>query len=215
MGVIKKGILGGFSGKVGNVVGANWIGIDYMRAMPASVANPDTIAQREVRGTFRAITRFLLSYGIGNINVQFKPYRVKMSPFNAAWRYLYRHAITGSGDSVVIDFENFTPGNDNVIASLTTSAQGGNLSITYTLANTPSAEEVKALSPQLIIYNADKAECFSDIDTLPNYNQSSGTFQVTGVPAAWSGDNIHVYLFYMNADKTKLYQTAHIEATMV
>ena len=31
MGTIKKGILGGFSGKVGTVVGASWKGISYMR----------------------------------------------------------------------------------------------------------------------------------------------------------------------------------------
>jgi len=32
MGKIEKGILGGFSGKVGTVVGGNWRGIDYMRS---------------------------------------------------------------------------------------------------------------------------------------------------------------------------------------
>ena len=32
MGTINKGILGGFSGKVGNVVGGTWKGIDYMRS---------------------------------------------------------------------------------------------------------------------------------------------------------------------------------------
>ena len=30
-GTIQKGILGGFSGKVGTVVGGSWKGIDYMR----------------------------------------------------------------------------------------------------------------------------------------------------------------------------------------
>jgi hypothetical protein len=37
---IPKGILGGFSGKVGNVVGDNWKGIDSMRVKPSTVANP-------------------------------------------------------------------------------------------------------------------------------------------------------------------------------
>ena len=31
MGTIKQGILGGFSGKVGTVVGSSWKGISYMR----------------------------------------------------------------------------------------------------------------------------------------------------------------------------------------
>lgn len=38
MGTIKQGILGGFSGKVGNVVGASWKGIDYIRSLPSSVS---------------------------------------------------------------------------------------------------------------------------------------------------------------------------------
>ena len=44
MGTISKGILGGFSGKVGTVIGGNWKGIDYMRSIPASVSNPRTPA---------------------------------------------------------------------------------------------------------------------------------------------------------------------------
>jgi len=43
MGKINQGILGGFSGKVGNVIGGNWKGIDYMRVKPASVANPNQV----------------------------------------------------------------------------------------------------------------------------------------------------------------------------
>ena len=38
MGTIKKGILGGFSGKVGTVIGAAWKGIDYMRSVSTSVS---------------------------------------------------------------------------------------------------------------------------------------------------------------------------------
>jgi hypothetical protein len=45
MGTIKKGVLGGFSGKVGSVVGASWKGIDYIRSLPASVKNPRTEGQ--------------------------------------------------------------------------------------------------------------------------------------------------------------------------
>jgi hypothetical protein len=49
MGVINSGILGGFSGKVGPVVGGSWKGIAYMRQLPASVANPQTAAQTAQR----------------------------------------------------------------------------------------------------------------------------------------------------------------------
>lgn len=61
MGVIKKGVLGGFSGKVGPVVGSSWKGIDVMRAMPQSVANPRTAKQVEQRRKFTAASQFASS----------------------------------------------------------------------------------------------------------------------------------------------------------
>lgn len=45
MAKIKQGILGGFSGKVANVVGSSWKGIAVMKSLPLSVANPQTAAQ--------------------------------------------------------------------------------------------------------------------------------------------------------------------------
>lgn len=55
MGVIKRGILGGFSGSVANVVGSSWKGIAYMKAKPLSVANPQTTAQTNQRNAFTAV----------------------------------------------------------------------------------------------------------------------------------------------------------------
>lgn len=51
MGVILQGILGGFSGKVGPVVGGKWKDIDYMRGYVIP-ANPNTVAQQGVRAKF-------------------------------------------------------------------------------------------------------------------------------------------------------------------
>jgi hypothetical protein len=45
MGTIKQCILGGFSGKVGTVIGASWKGINYMRSIPQHVKNPRTAGQ--------------------------------------------------------------------------------------------------------------------------------------------------------------------------
>ena len=59
MGKISQGVLGGFSGKIGNVVGGSWKGIDYMRIKPASVANPRTAAQVDQRSKFSIVLNFL------------------------------------------------------------------------------------------------------------------------------------------------------------
>lgn len=55
MGTIKRGILGGFRNKVGSVIGSSWKGIDTMRSMPLSVANPRTAKQVTVRGNFKTL----------------------------------------------------------------------------------------------------------------------------------------------------------------
>lgn len=57
MAIIKQGILGGFSNKVGSVVGAGWKGIATMRSLPQSVANPRTTAQVANRTTFAQLAQ--------------------------------------------------------------------------------------------------------------------------------------------------------------
>lgn len=55
MGKINQGILDGVSGKVGNVIGASWKGIDYLRIKHSHVANPRTNAQVEQRTRFKGV----------------------------------------------------------------------------------------------------------------------------------------------------------------
>ena len=57
MGVIKRGILGGVSNKIGNVVGSSWKGIATLRSLPLSVANPNTTAQRSNRDSFTIMSK--------------------------------------------------------------------------------------------------------------------------------------------------------------
>jgi hypothetical protein len=54
MGVILQGILGGFSGKVGPVVGGKWKDIDYMRGYVVP-ENPNTPAQQGQRARFATV----------------------------------------------------------------------------------------------------------------------------------------------------------------
>ena len=55
MGKIKQGILGGFRGKVGTVIGASWNGIAYMRGLAQSHKNPKTAAQLQQRTFFKEL----------------------------------------------------------------------------------------------------------------------------------------------------------------
>lgn len=83
MGVIKQGVLGGFSGKVGPVVGSSWKGIAVLKSKPLSVSNPNTAGQQAQRGAMSSIVvvaRLLLA---SLIQTYWNPFSQKMSGYNA------------------------------------------------------------------------------------------------------------------------------------
>ena len=59
MAEFSKGILGGFSGKVGTVVGANWRGKDIMRSLPTKKKREATPAQSAQRAKFKLVVGFM------------------------------------------------------------------------------------------------------------------------------------------------------------
>jgi len=103
MAIISQGILGGVSGKIGNVIGGSWKGIDYLRIMPASVANPKTPAQMDQRSKFITVIKFLQPM-VDFLRVGFKLYAIKMTQFNNAMSYNLKNAITGTYPDYTIDF---------------------------------------------------------------------------------------------------------------
>lgn len=58
MGKIPQGILGGVSGKVGSVVGSSWKGINVIKSLPLSVANPKTAGQVAQRTKLANVSAF-------------------------------------------------------------------------------------------------------------------------------------------------------------
>ena len=82
MAIIKRGILGGFSNKIGNVVGTSWKGISVMRSLPQSVHNPKTEAQEEQRTNFAVASKL----GSQLLDSVIKPFwdkkAIRMSGYN-------------------------------------------------------------------------------------------------------------------------------------
>lgn len=83
MGKIKRGILGGFSGKVANVVGTSWKGIAVMKSLPLSVANPRTVAQVANRTRNSAVLALGQTIGLSNVRTLWNRWAVGMSGFNS------------------------------------------------------------------------------------------------------------------------------------
>ena len=79
---IKQGILGGFSGKIGNIVGSSWKGIAVMKTLPLSVSNPRTAKQVTQRGYFSESVELAQTILVGIIKPLWDRFAVKQSGFN-------------------------------------------------------------------------------------------------------------------------------------
>lgn len=83
MATIKQGILGGFSGKIGNVVGSSWKGIAVMKTKPLSVANPRTAAHVSQREDFADVVELAKQINSQIIKPLWDRFASKMSGYNA------------------------------------------------------------------------------------------------------------------------------------
>ena len=79
---IKQGILGGFSGKIANVVGTSWKGIAVIKSQPLSVANPKTAAQVAQRTKLSACVAMLQPILSGVIKPLNDRFAGQMSGYN-------------------------------------------------------------------------------------------------------------------------------------
>ena len=103
MGTIKQGILGGFNGKVGTVVGSSWKGISYMRGKAQHVKNPRTAGQTYHRDAIKAVTMALRPI-TSTLRLTFAEYAKKMSAFNKAVSVNYKEALVNQDGTPVVDY---------------------------------------------------------------------------------------------------------------
>lgn len=90
---IKQGILGGFSGKIANVVGTSWKGIAVIKSQPLSVANPKTAAQVAQRTKLSACVAMLQPILSGVI----KPLNDRFAGQMSGYNYSLQKSIAAFG----------------------------------------------------------------------------------------------------------------------
>jgi hypothetical protein len=196
MGKINQGVLGGVSGKIGNVIGSTWKGIDYLRIMPVSVADPQTVPQLTQRLKFATVEAFIQPSS-QFLRIGFKAYAVKMSGFNAALSYNIKNAITGTYPNYDID---------PAVALLSRGV--------LEAPNTPSAAAAASEAVVFSWLNPAGAGNASDTDItycivlnvtknqmvyFGNTSTRADLTQTVTVPASWDGDGVLCYLMFMSA----------------
>ena len=102
MATYSNGILGPFSGTVGNVVGSSWRGIPILRAKPVRKNFEVSLLQRQQRARFQLISKFLRPLN-DLLNQTFKSSAVSMSCLNKAISE-NKNIVTGDYPAMKIDY---------------------------------------------------------------------------------------------------------------
>ena len=194
MGKIKQGILGGFSGKVGSVVGGSWKGINYMRGKAASIKNPQTLHQMQQRTKF-ALALSVLQPITAFIRVGFRRYAHRKTEFNAAMSYTVRNAILGTYPDYVIDYSKLLVSRGTLTGanSATATPVAGKIKLAW--ADNSGIGEAKPTDKAIAVaINQAKGEAAYITEGAPRSSENEDLM----VSPYWSGDEVVVYLAFIS-----------------
>ena len=207
MGKIGRGILGGVSGKVANIVGSRWKGIDYIRAKPLSVANPRTLLQVNQRTKFALVLRFLQP-NLNFVKIGYKNYAVKKSQFNSAMSYLLNNAIIGVSPNFEIDYSLALLSRGNLSTALNPVfdlSTPGQVEFSWD-DNSTDGNAYATDKVMVVAYNPLKGESIYLTEGAIRTDLS----QSLVLPNSYSGEEVHLFISFMSADETQLSNSTYI-----
>ncbi|MBU1369203.1 MAG: hypothetical protein KJ578_07180 [Bacteroidetes bacterium] len=212
MGKFNQGVHGGFKGRVGNIVGSNWKGTGVMRIRPASVSNPRTDLQQNVRTRFALMGHFL-STQRALVRIGWRAMVSNTTPHNEAMRYNLANAISGEYPDLFIDFskvklsvgELYVPTGLQVSSA---SAKSLNLSWQHEQGTNQGGNDDLLM---IGIYDAESAQGFTQLGGATRQQQSV----VITLPDNWIGRTVEVFVFMVSSMAlTDLNNPAHISQTL-
>ena len=204
MGKIKQGILGGFKGKVGTVIGASWNGISYMRGIAQSVKNPKTAGQVTQRSFFKEVQDLVGQFSNEQLAFLFPKTPKGMSRRNMLTKQI-ASASAIDGDTKTVDLANLdTVGNaptaEMPVVAVATS--GENLTISWNGASdirTAHAEEY----PTILVANATKKKVYLVNSTVALGTSEATSFNV-GLAAYGEAEDTFSGFMLLNGSKIAL-----------
>ena len=151
MATFEKGILGGFSGKVGNVVGGTWKGKSYMRSKPNKRSSVPSEKQLEQQIKFKMIVLFFQTMS-GLLNLTFMSFASKVTGYNSAVSYGLKNAVSGTFPAFDIDYPQvLVARGDLPNASAPVATVGGGGMVEFKWANNAGVGRAKATDKAILV----------------------------------------------------------------
>lgn len=197
MGKVQIGILDGFIGKVGTVVGSYWKGKPVMRAWKRTIADQNNEAQQLVRTRFAAIGQMAGAF-VYAIRLGFKQYaRSKQMTEGDVFVKLNWSCVSAEVPGIAtITYGDIVCAKGNLpVPGFGTASFASPLSVEVPMTDT--SEQIGADSHDqvyIFVYNpTKKAGVMGDIKVRADESIAAE------VPAYWNGDTVHVWGFAVGA----------------
>lgn len=212
MGKLNMGILGGFSGTVGTVVGSsNRKGEDIIRVKSKKPQTSNSEAQLNQRAKFSLVSmnlqslNFLLKIGLKKVVGN------EMSPYNYACQFALKNAITGEAPNFEIDHSlvKLSEGNLSQAKSVVAELDADKVSFQWEDLSANSLGEAtdKAI---LLVYNVINFELSYSIGQETRQSASA----LLPIPNGKAGDTLVVYLFFQSATDPTLVSTSQFVGSL-
>lgn len=200
MGKFYKGILGGFSGKVGPVVGLNWKGVDIMRSLPKKSGRVPSQAQLAVRAKFRLVIQFLNPVR-ALLSKYFGQEQGVQSRWNLATSFHINEAVIGTFPAFGIDYTKviFSRGELTGLQSAVGTPQPG-AGIAISWEDNSGQGFARADDGLLVVAYNESRGLFETREMAAV--RSSGTYTLE-LPAAWTGEQVQCWTAFTSADGKK------------
>lgn len=192
MGIIRKGILGGFSKKTGPLVGAIYRNQNVIKSVPLKSTKAPTQPQLDQRMKFGMVSSFLTSIS-ELIEIGFACRKGDPGPMQRAMAFNLAHAIEGDSPGFRLDYAKirFSNGQLALPDHVAIEALPG-CKVEFSWVDDGYEDELRAPGDQctLLVYNPVKGDFTFQIDASTRKDK----FFVLQLPDAYAGDTVHCYL---------------------
>ncbi|WP_316793026.1 DUF6266 family protein [Pedobacter frigoris] len=196
-----NGINGPVSGKVGSVIASSWRGINYLKSVQDGKKKQSSPAQIHQQRIFALVSGWLRPLK-ALIAIGYQVVKEKKTPMNAAISFVMKHAVSGSGDDMVIDFANVVFSRGELLISVIKEIVSLVDAVLYikwedVLGSAYCKDDDQA---NFVVYNPDK-EKFVMFENVAVRSAKEVNLQL---PANFLGDTLHCYMHYVNAQGNML-----------
>jgi len=212
MGSIKQGVLGGFSGKVGTVIGFVRNGLAFMRGLAIGHTDANTPAQQEQRAKFSLVIKFLRPL-TALLRIGFKNAESRLTGFNAAMSYTMENAVKGIYPAFEIDYTKVLVCQGNLPGALNPTAVSvvaGKIDFTWENnlwdVGTNATDKVV-----LVVYDPAKQK---SVSVIGDATRGDGS-QSMDLPDMFSADEVQCYIGFTNANQSAFSNGEFVDAVIV